>query len=80
MCTGNLLKPNSTVQGFSIVNLILLSCTLITIGLMIAIKKKAHTENYINQQGPKNLDSFWLNSVLVSLAIYFVLSSYYLNR
>ena len=79
-CTGNLPKPNSTIQGFSIVNFILLSCTLITIGLMIAIKNKAHTEIFVNQQGPKNLDSFWLNSVVCSLAIYFAVSSYYLNR
>ena len=70
MCAGNLRKPNYTIQGFSIVNIILLSSTLFTVGLMIAIKKKAQTENYINQQGPKNLDSFWLNSVLFGIAIY----------
>jgi hypothetical protein len=73
MCTGNLHKPNSTIQGFSIVNIILLSCILITIGLMIAIKKKAQTENYINQQGPKNLDSFWLSSVLTKLLHIFLI-------
>ena len=80
MCAGNLRKPNYTIQGFSIVNFVLLSCTLITIGLMIAIKKKAHTENFVNQQGPKNLDSFGLNSLLVGLAIYFLFSKYYLER
>ena len=59
---------------------ILISCILITTGLMIAIKKKRHTENYIDQQGPKNLDSFWLNSVLVGLALYFLVSYNYLKR
>jgi hypothetical protein len=37
---------------------------------MIAIKKKRHTENEINQHGPKNLDNLALNSVLGILAIY----------
>ena len=59
---------------------ILISCILITIGLMIAIQKKRHTENYIDQQGPKNLDSFWLNSVLAGLALYFLVSGNYLKR
>ena len=49
---------------------ILISCILITIGLMIAIKKKRHTEYDISQRGPKTLDDFVLNSVLFSLAIY----------
>ena len=31
---------------------------------MIAIRRKRHTENSMNQQGPKNMDSFWINSFL----------------
>jgi hypothetical protein len=44
---------------------------------MIAIRRKRHTENNMNQQGPKNMDSFWINSVFASLAICsFVLGNY----
>jgi hypothetical protein len=39
-----------------------------------------HAETDINQQGPKNLDSFWLNSVLVGLLIYILFSKHYLER
>ena len=46
---------------------------------MIAIKKKRHTENEINQQGPKNLDSFLLNSVLVITSIYTLVFIHYLK-
>ena len=46
---------------------------------MIAIKKKRHTEEEINQQGPKNLDSFSLNSFLVITAIYTLVLTYYLK-
>ena len=59
---------------------ILISCILITTALMIAIKKKRRTETYIDQQGPKNLDSFWLNSVFVGLTLYFLVSYNYLKR
>ena len=79
MCTGILVKPNLTKQGFTIFDVILISCILITIVLMIAIKKKHHTENYINQQGPKNLDSFWLNSIVAILTIYSIIVVRYLN-
>jgi hypothetical protein len=58
---------------------ILLLCPLITIGLMIAIKKERSTENYVNQQGPKNLDSFWLNSVGASILIYSLVFITYLK-
>ena len=51
----------------------------IIIGLMIAIKKKCPTENCINQQGPKNLDSFWLNSIFASLAILSITFVNYIN-
>ena len=80
MCTGIQFEPNTTVQGFSIFNAILVSWTFIIIGLMIGIKKNAHTENYVNQQGPKNLDSFWLKSVFICLLIYFLFSHHYLQR
>jgi predicted permease len=73
-------SPNVAKQRFSMLGHILLPCLVITIGLMIAIKKKRSTENDINQQGPKNLDSFWLNSLLVGLAIYFLFSKHYLER
>jgi hypothetical protein len=46
---------------------------------MIAIKKKHHNENYINQQGPENLDSFWLNTIFAVLTIYSTVSVRYLN-
>ena len=46
---------------------------------MIAIKRKRSTENDINQQGPKNLDSFWLNSVGASLLIYSLVFTNYLK-
>ena len=65
-----MLQPNYTKHEFSIFQLIFLPCIFFTIGLMIAIKMKHQTENDINQQGPKNLDSFWLNSVFASVAIY----------
>ena len=68
-CSGILLKPSFTKQQFSIFQFIFFSWILITIGLMIAIRKKRDTENYIKEQGPKNLDSFLLNSILASLAI-----------
>ena len=79
-CTGIQLKPNTTVEGFSIFSSILISWVVIIIGLMIAIITKPLAENDINQQGPKNLDSFWLNSLLVGLAIYFLFSKHYLER
>ena len=70
-CTGNL-QPNVTKEPwlFKIFSFFYSSCIFITIGFMIAIKKKRQTENDINQHGPKNLDNFALNSVLISLAIY----------
>jgi hypothetical protein len=46
---------------------------------MIAIKKKHHTEDEINQQGPKNLDSFLLNSFIVITAIYTLVFIQYLK-
>jgi hypothetical protein len=46
---------------------------------MIAIKKKRHIENNVNQIGPKNLDSFWLNSVLFGIAIYSNVFVWYLK-
>ena len=79
MCTGILLKPNDTKHGVTIIEFILTFCILITIGLMIAIKKERHTEYYINQQGPKNLDSFWLNSFVAILTIYSIIVVRYLN-
>ena len=79
MCTGIQLEPNTTVQGFSLFDAILVFLVFITIGLMISIKTKPHAENYINQQGPKNLDSFWLNSLLVCLGIYYLFSNHYLE-
>ena len=65
-----MLKPKFNKHEFSVFQFILLPCILFTIGLMIAIKKKRQTENEINQQGPKNLDSFWLNSVFAIVALY----------
>ena len=79
MCTGILLKPNYTEYGLLIVEVTMTSYILITIGLMIAIKRKYHTEYHINQQGPKNLDNFWLNSVLLILAIYSIVVVGYLD-
>ena len=79
-CAGILLKPNVTKHNSIQFNPVIINaCLLITIGLMIAIKKKHHTENDINQQGPRNLDSFWLNSVFASLAIYSFISIQYLK-
>ena len=69
-----------TQQTFSIFSLILVSVQFSIIGLMIAIKINPHAENYINQQGPKNLDSFCLNCLLVGLGIYFLFSKKYLER
>jgi hypothetical protein len=46
---------------------------------MIAIKMKHQAENDINQQGPKNLDSFWLNSVFAIVAIYSLVFVQYLK-
>ena len=80
MCNGILLKTNSTAQGIQMYGFILISCILITTALMIAIKKKRRTETYIDQQGPKNLDSFRLNSVSVSLVIYYFVLVGYLKR
>ena len=66
-CAGILVKPNVTRHNLIQFNPVIInSCLLISIGLMIAIKKKRHTENDINQQGPRNLVSFWLNSVFAS--------------
>ena len=79
MCAGIQFEPNTTVQGFPIFSSFLVSLVFIIMGLMIAIKKKPHAENYINRQGPKNLDSFWLNSLLVGLGIYFLFSKHYLE-
>ena len=56
------------------------ACLFITIGLMIAIKKNHHTEHYINQQGPKNMDSFWLNSIVAILALSSMVFHRYLNE
>ena len=58
---------------------LILPCILFTIGLMIAIKKKRQTENDINQQGPKNMDSFWLNSVLTLGGLYSLVFFQYLK-
>ena len=79
MCTGILLKLNNIKHGDTIVEFILAFCILITIALMIAIKKERHTEYHINQQGPKNLDSFWLNSIVAILTIYSIIVVRYLN-
>jgi len=79
VCTGILLKPNYTKRVITIFEFIVVSCILLTIGLMIAIKKKCPTEIYINQQGPKNLDSFWLNSIFASLAILSITFVNYIN-
>ena len=79
VCTGILLIPNYTKHGIFIVEFIMSSCIFSTIGFMIAIKKKHHTENKINQQGPKNLDSFWLNAIFAILAICSIVSVRYLN-
>jgi hypothetical protein len=46
---------------------------------MIVIKKKRQIENDINQQGPKNLDSFWLNSVFAIVALYSLVFVQYLK-
>jgi hypothetical protein len=78
-CTGILLDPTFAKEHFSIFHCIVLLCILITIGLMIAIKKKHLTENDINQKGPKNLDSFWLNSVFTGLTIYSFVFAHYLR-
>ena len=81
VCSGILLKPNYTKHGIEIIELIMIICIFIRIGLMVAIKKKYHTERYINQQGPKNLDNFWLNLILTILAVYsIVVVGYYLDR
>ena len=79
VCTGILLKPNYTKHGLEIVELIMITCIFIRIGLMVAIKKKYHTESYINQQGPKNLDKLWLNLVLTLLSIYSIVVVGYLD-
>ena len=80
VCTGILLKPNLTKHGLEIVELIMITCIFIRIGLMVAIKKKYHTERYINQQGPKNLDNLGLNLILTILAIYSIVVVGYLDR
>ena len=79
-CTGILLDPTFAKKSSTIFDIVILTCILITIGLVIAIKKKYHTENDINQQGPKNLDSFWLNSVFTGLTIYSFAFAHYLKR
>ena len=79
VCTGILLKPNYTKHGLEIVELIMITCIFIRIGLMVAIKKKYHTERYINQQGPKNLDNLWLNIILTLLSIYSIVVVGYLD-
>ena len=61
-----------------IMNFVLLFCILITIGLMIAIKKNRHIENDFVQHDTKNLDSLWLNFVLFGITIYsIVLGNYF---
>ena len=77
-CTGDL-HFSKTKEQSRIFFFFYLSCILITIGLMIAIKKKRHIENEINHHGPKNLDNFVLNSVLFSVAIYSVVFVSYLK-
>ena len=79
VCTGILLKPNYTKHGHEIVELVMITCIFIRIGLMVAIKKKYHTERYINQQGPKNLDNLWLNIILTLLSIYSIVVVGYLD-
>ena len=61
-----------------IMSFVLLFCILITIGLMIAIKKNRHIENDFVQNDTKNLDSLWLHFVLFGITIYsIVLGNYF---
>ena len=69
-CSG-ILQPNSTKEHFSLLKIFYLFWILITSGLMISIRKNRQIENNVNQNGPKNLYSFWLNSFLFGIVVYF---------
>ena len=82
-CSG-ILQPSFLEQleqkeQFSLLKIFYLFWILITSGLMISIRKNRQIENNVNQNGPKNLDSFWLNYAFVCLFIYFLFSHHYLQ-
>ena len=70
-CSG-ILRPNFKKEQFSLLKIFYLFWILITSGLMISIRKNRQIENNVNQNGPKNLDSFWLNFFLFGIVIYFL--------
>ena len=75
-CSG-ILQPSFLEQleqkeQFSLLKIFYLFWILITSGLMISIRKNRQIENNVNQNGPKNLDSFWLNTFLFGTVIYFL--------
>ena len=77
-CSG-ILQPNFTKEQFSLLKIFYLFWILITSGLMISIRKNRLIENNVNQNGLKNLDSFWLNSFLFGIVIYFLVFLNYIR-
>jgi hypothetical protein len=77
-CSG-ILRPNFKKEPFSLLKIFYLFWILITSGLMISIRKNRKIENNFNQNGPKNLDSFWLNSFLFGIVIYFLVFLNYIR-
>ena len=69
-CSG-ILQPNFTKEHFSLLKIFYIFWILITSGLMISIRKNRQIENNVNKNGPKNLASFWLNSFLFGIVVYF---------
>ena len=82
-CSGimqpNFLRHLDTKEQFSLLKIFYLFWILITCGLMISIRKNRQIENNVNQNGPKNLDSFWLNSFLFGVVIYFLVFLNYIR-
>ena len=77
-CSG-ILRPNFKKEPFSLLKIFYLFWILITSGLMISIRKNRKIENNVNQNGPKNLDSFWLNSFLFGIVVYFLVFLNYIR-
>ena len=78
-CSG-ILQPNFIKEQFSLLKIFYLLWILITSGLMISIRKNRKIENNVNQNGPKNLDSFWLNSFLFGIVVYFLVFLNYIRE
>ena len=82
-CSGILqqsfLEQLEQKEQFSLLKIFYLFWILVTSGLMISIRKNRRIENNVNQNGPKNLDSFWLNSFLFGIVIYFLVFLNYIR-